>query len=53
VQHHSDYDNFHFAIHPDVSRTAVLLHMIADFILSRPTKYSHFILPLPYSMASK
>jgi hypothetical protein len=52
LEHHKDYDNFRFAIHPKV-KTPFLPYTISNFLLSRPINYLLSIQPLPRSKASK
>ena len=52
LEHRQDYDDFRFAIHPEV-KTHLLPYTISNFLLSRPTRYSLFIQPLPRSKTSK
>ena len=53
AHHHSDFINFHLAIHPIVRTLSTLPYMTANSLLNRPTKYSLFIVPLSYFMTLK
>lgn len=52
LQHHKDYEDFRFSIHPEV-KTSFPPCAISKFLLSRPTRYFLSIQPLPRCRALK
>jgi hypothetical protein len=52
IQHHADYDNFRFAINPDV-RTPLISYSISNFVLSRPANFFPFMLAVSNFMTLK